>query len=426
MLGSKFPMFAAWGDELGFLYNDAYISVLGAKHPSALGKPFHDVWADIWSDISPLIAAALAGEASYFENLPLLMRRNGFDEQTWFTFSYSPVRDESGKVVGMFCACTETTDQVLSDRRLLEEKERQRRLFEKAPGFTAILSGPDMVFEFVNEAYSLLFSERDYIGRKVREVFFDLEGQGIFELLDNVYSTGERFVASAIPVRLQASQNEAPRELRLDFIYEPIRDDQGRITGIFAQGHDVTERTLAEEAVRASWQEREAAHAALEASEARLRALNADLERQVVERTQARGLTWLVSPDLLGALNSDGCFETANPAWQTVLGGPNTKLRTPPYGSSCIPTIWKRLGMFSGSPSWGSQPSNSPAGFAARTGATAGSPGSAFPKVDWCTAPVATSQTRRRKKLNSLSVLLNGTSCGRFQTTCSLGRTSRA
>ena len=335
MLGSKFPMFAAWGDELGFLYNDAYISVLGEKHPSALGNPFHDVWAEIWSDISPLIDAALAGEASYFENLPLLMRRNGFDEQTWFTFSYSPVRDESGKVVGMFCACTETTDQVLSDRRLLEEKERQRRLFEKAPGFTAILSGPDMVFEFVNEAYSLLFSERDYIGRKVREVFFDLEGQGIFELLDNVYSTGERFVASAIPVRLQALQNQAPKELRLDFIYEPIRDDQGRITGIFAQGHDVTERTLAEEAVRASWQEREAAHAALEASEARLRALNADLERQVLERSQARGRTWLVSPDLLGALNSQGYFETSNPAWQTVLGWSEDEVASTP--------IWELL-----------------------------------------------------------------------------------
>ncbi|WP_114946136.1 HWE histidine kinase domain-containing protein [Microvirga calopogonii] len=117
LLGSKFPMFVAWGPELGFLYNDAYAEILGAKHPRALGLRFHDIWSEIWSDISPLIDAALAGEASYRENLPLLMNRKGFDEQTWFTFSYSPVRDESGQVAGMFCAVAETTGQILAERR---------------------------------------------------------------------------------------------------------------------------------------------------------------------------------------------------------------------------------------------------------------------------------------------------------------------
>ena len=129
LLGSKFPMFVAWGPELGFLYNDPYAEILGAKHPAALGRRFYDIWSEIWPDISPLIDAAIAGEGSYRENLPLLMNRKGFDEQTWFTFSYSPVRDESGRVTGMFCACTETTGQVLGDRRrafLLELEERLR------------------------------------------------------------------------------------------------------------------------------------------------------------------------------------------------------------------------------------------------------------------------------------------------------------
>ena len=75
MLGSKFPMFVAWGPELGFLYNDAYAEILGAKHPAALGARFHDIWSEIWPDISPLIDAALAGEAIYRENLPLLEQR---------------------------------------------------------------------------------------------------------------------------------------------------------------------------------------------------------------------------------------------------------------------------------------------------------------------------------------------------------------
>jgi PAS domain S-box-containing protein len=117
LLGSKFPMFVAWGPELGFLYNDAYAEILGAKHPQALGGRFHDIWSEIWPDISPLIDAALAGEAIYRENLPLLVKRKDFDERTWFTFSYSPVRDESGQVAGMFCAVAETTGQVLAERR---------------------------------------------------------------------------------------------------------------------------------------------------------------------------------------------------------------------------------------------------------------------------------------------------------------------
>lgn len=75
MLGSGFPMFVAWGDKLGFLYNDAYSAMLGSKHPAALGARFQDVWAEIWTDIAPMVDAALARRPSYFENLPLTMHR---------------------------------------------------------------------------------------------------------------------------------------------------------------------------------------------------------------------------------------------------------------------------------------------------------------------------------------------------------------
>jgi signal transduction histidine kinase len=117
LLQSRFPMFVAWGKDLGFVYNDPYAEILGAKHPAAMGRRFRDIWSEIWQDISPLIDAAMNGHATYREDLPLLMNRRGYDEQTWFTFSYSPVRDETGQVAGMFCACTETTDKVLGGRR---------------------------------------------------------------------------------------------------------------------------------------------------------------------------------------------------------------------------------------------------------------------------------------------------------------------
>jgi signal transduction histidine kinase len=125
-------MFVAWGKDLGFLYNDPYSEILGAKHPRALGRRFYDIWSEIWAHISPLIDAAMAGQATYSEDLPLLMNRKGFDEQTWFTFSYSPVRDEKGAVAGMFCACTETTRNVLAERALRELNETLERRVDAA------------------------------------------------------------------------------------------------------------------------------------------------------------------------------------------------------------------------------------------------------------------------------------------------------
>ncbi len=117
LLTSRFPMFLAWGPELSLLYNDPYAEILGAKHPGALGARFRDAWGEIWPDISPLVDAALRGEATFREDLPLVMNRKGFPEQTWFTFSYSPVRDKGGAVAGMFCTCAETTGAVLAQRR---------------------------------------------------------------------------------------------------------------------------------------------------------------------------------------------------------------------------------------------------------------------------------------------------------------------
>lgn len=190
MLNSKFPMFIAWGEELGFLYNDAYAEILGKKHPSALGRRFHDIWPEIWEDILPIIKRALEGHAVYYENLPFTMNRTGQDEEAWFTFSYSPVRDEDGRVGGMFCACTETTEQMLAERHRAEELTRLQQLFQQAPGIIAVLRGPHHIFDIANEAYQLLVGHRDILGKPVREALPEVNGQGFFELLDEVYATG--------------------------------------------------------------------------------------------------------------------------------------------------------------------------------------------------------------------------------------------
>ncbi|TNC48556.1 PAS domain S-box protein [Rubellimicrobium rubrum] len=255
LLGSKFPMFVAWGPELGFLYNDAYAEILGAKHPDALGARFHDIWSEIWPDISPLIDAALAGEGTYREDLPLVVNRKGFDEQTWFTFSYSPVRDESGRVAGMFCSVAETTARVLAERRTASERERLAGMFEQAPSFMAMLRGPEHIFDLVNAAYMQLIGHRDVLGQRVRDALPEIQGQGFFELLDKVYAAGEPFVGHALPADLQRTPGGPIERRFVDLVYQPIKDAAGAVTDIFVDGSDVTDRVQSETALTEREQE---------------------------------------------------------------------------------------------------------------------------------------------------------------------------
>jgi PAS domain S-box-containing protein len=130
MLKSEFPMFIAWGEKRTILYNDAYAPVLGKKHPQALGQEFETVWSEIWPELRPLVEWVDRGKSVYLEDLRLVMRRNGFDEEVFFTFSYSPIRNESDKVQGLFCACMETTKRVHSEiavKKSLEDTARSER-----------------------------------------------------------------------------------------------------------------------------------------------------------------------------------------------------------------------------------------------------------------------------------------------------------
>ena len=117
MLGSKQPMFAVWGDNFTLLYNDAYCSVLGHKDRDALGRNFLDVWTEARSDLLPLVLRAYAGQSVHMEDITLIVDREGLDPEAHFSFSYTPVRDQDDIVRGFFCACAETTDVVMANRR---------------------------------------------------------------------------------------------------------------------------------------------------------------------------------------------------------------------------------------------------------------------------------------------------------------------
>ena len=251
ILNTSFPMFVAWGPRLSFLYNDAYAEIMGEKHPAALGQPFEQVWTEIWDDILPIIEQAMSGESTYHKNLPLQVRRKGFMEEAWFTFSYAPMRDESGAVAGMYCAVTETTEQVLAEAHRAQEVDRLRQLFYQAPGIIAVMRDRDHVFEIANPAYLELIGERgDIIGKRARDVLPDIAGQGFFDLLDQVYDTGEPFIGREVPIMLSRSSDGAREQRYLNFVYQPTRDHLGQVSGIFVEGSDVTDAVMASQALR--------------------------------------------------------------------------------------------------------------------------------------------------------------------------------
>ena len=183
---------------------------------------------------------------------------------------------------------------------------RLQEMFLQSPSFSALLQGPEHRFVLTNPAYQQLIGHRHVIGITAREAIPEIEQQGFIELLDSAFTTGEALIGKDVKIVLQRSAGSPAETRYVDFVCQPIKDGTGNVSSIFVEGVDITDRHRTEEALRAS--------------EARLGQLNADLERQVLERAQARGLTWKLSPDLLGALNSKGFFETANPAWEKVLG----------------------------------------------------------------------------------------------------------
>jgi PAS domain S-box-containing protein len=406
MLTSRFEMWLGWGDDLAFFYNDAYIRTLGVKHPTALGRPLREVWREIFAELEQRFLSVMRdGVATWDKALMLLLERSGYPEETYHTFSYSPLRGDSGAVEGLMCVVTEETERVVSERRLetlrklasllvsartreeikqgahtalqtnrrdfpfalvrffdeaeapmtlaaadaelaavawplqeilqgasqvraplkglidnppkgdwnidprevllvpivktgddkpggalvlglnpyrpndpeivsfarllagqiagalatadarlaeAAETERLRQLFEQSPSFMALLRGHEHRFELTNPAYLQLIAHRNVVGKTVREAVPEIEGQGFFELLDQVYSTGEPFIGQSVKINIQRTPGAAPEERFLDFVYQPIRNALGAVSGIFVEGVDVTSARNAIAALRAS------------------------------------------------------------------------------------------------------------------------------------------------------------------------------
>ena len=241
-LNSRQPMFIAWGPDLTFIYNDAYADILGRKHPEAMGMPFRVVWAEIWDAIKPLIDRALSGNATWSENLPLTMNRYGAPEQTWWTFSYSPLRDDQGQVAGMFCSCLETTAQVVAER---ENAAERMRLFEMTRDLFGVATF-DGELKSINPAWSRVLGrpEEELLAKPFSEIVHPDDLEATADVIATLMG-GEpvhQFHVRLLP------RNGDP----IAFTWSAVPDGTPGSRLFYTVGRDVTEDQRREEMLRQS------------------------------------------------------------------------------------------------------------------------------------------------------------------------------
>jgi len=252
ILRSQVPMVVLWGPGGILIYNDAFAVIAGGRHPHVLGINIEDGWPEVADFNRHVMDVCLRGETLTYRDQELELHRSGKPEKVWMNLDYSPVLGVTGRPAGVLAIVVETTEKVTAERWRASELDRQRQMFEQAPGFMAMLSGPEHVFDLTNIAFMQLVGHRDVLGLPVRAALPEIAGQGFFELLDGVYETGEAFVGHSMPAQLQRLPGAQTEGRFLDLIYQPVRNSAGDVVGIFAQGSDVTDREIAEAALRES------------------------------------------------------------------------------------------------------------------------------------------------------------------------------
>jgi PAS domain S-box-containing protein len=258
LLRSPVPMGMMWGEDGVMLYNDAYSAFAGGRHPALLGAKVRDGWPEIAAFNDEVLRAVLSGGTLQYRDEEVTLDRSGIAERIWVDLDYSPVPGDDGRPAGVLAIVRETTERVRAERRVAGERERLARMFAQAPGLLAMLSGPDHVFEMINPGYRRLVGDRAMVGMPLAQAVPEVVEQGFLALLDEVYRTGRPYIGTAVPIANRRAPDGVLETRLYDFVYQPLLDDEGRVTGIFAEGQDVTERVAAEERLRAEAAERDA------------------------------------------------------------------------------------------------------------------------------------------------------------------------
>lgn len=252
--------------------NEAHLQLTGARRENVIGKHLFDAFPPPQQEIADLLQSSLDRVKKFkIEDTIHLLRYpirysnkdgKGWKDRYWMVKN-KPILNQDGCVVFILNNPIEVTHLISSGdidpswinnsdfmrnanivheiSKVENEHRKMRALMEQAPGFVSILRGPDFVFELANKAYYQLIGHRDILGKPVREALPEIEGQGYFELLEQVYRSGEPYIGRAKRIHMQQAPDSDLAELYIDFIYQPIFEDDGSVSGIFVQGHDVTD-----------------------------------------------------------------------------------------------------------------------------------------------------------------------------------------
>lgn len=242
LLNSKFPMFLFWGQDHICFYNDAYRPSLGndGKHPSILGQKGADYWPEIWDFIKPLIDQVLQnGEATWHEDQLLPIYRNGKLEDVYWTFSYSPVNDENGKTNGVLVICNETTNQIITRKKLEESERRFRNTVKQLPLGICVLKGADLIVEMANTTY-LHIIDREESAILNKSIFDSVPEtrETAYPIIKKVFETGEPYYADEFAVTLNRYNKEELAYFNL--VFYPL-NEENEITGVIVVAYEVTE-----------------------------------------------------------------------------------------------------------------------------------------------------------------------------------------
>ena len=266
--------------------NPAYERVAGRRREQLIGRPLFEMFPGDPLDPRDTSAAELRASLRHVLErrephhvafirypIPRATPEGTVYEERYWSATHTPVLDADGEVAAILQHTTEVTalhhlrevagsgpaqleggvlaraQAVQSANRALDAQLRHlRQLFDQAPGFLCVLRGPEHVYELVNQAYYAVAGRREIVGRPIREALPELAGQGYIELLDRVYATGHPYVGHGARVLLKRDDSAEPAERYVDFIYQPLIEDDSTITGVLVQGHDVTEQVTARQA----------------------------------------------------------------------------------------------------------------------------------------------------------------------------------
>src|SRR5215213_3443249 len=271
--------------------NDAYLQVTMRKREDLLGRNMFEAFPSdpdssshrqLRGSLEKVVREKAADYLSLIEYAIPLPNGQGFEERYW-SATHTPLFNHNGEMTFILQHTVDVTElhrlrnlarstilpsgpsalietdmfrraQAVQEanQALSEERQHLRGLFQQAPGFMAALGGPDHVFTMANAAYLELIGRENIVGKAVRDALPEVIGQGFIDLLDRVYHSGQPFVGRSIRVHLRQSSGDVREERFLDFVYQPIFDPDGQVSGIFVQGHDVTEQKRSEEALRES------------------------------------------------------------------------------------------------------------------------------------------------------------------------------